>query len=480
MPEQDLSILKLIEDYTSSGALPMHMPGHKRRTSLAPYLEKLGVKYDMTEIEGFDNLQDPKGMLLKSMKRAVRLWGSRKCFYLVNGSSGGILAAVSTLARRGDKVIVARNCHMSVYNALELCGAEPVFIMPPLEESFGIYGSLQVEDLNAVIAQNPDAKAVILTSPTYEGIISDLPAICEAAHNRGIPVLVDEAHGAHLGFSHFFEGGAVEAGADIVIQSLHKTLPSLTQTALAHLNGNLIDETEFKRLLSVFQSSSPSYLLMSSMDACVRLLEDESAAIFENWEKNIRLFYEKVKPLKKLKIFARNGSGLHNNRIYSFDPSKILISTSKTTMSGAELAEILRRKYKIELEMASGSCALAMTGPGDTKEGLLRFANALLEIDAAFECVNRKKSSVVLSALPKRSCSLEEALHSEKILVETKNALGKICAEYVFAYPPGVPLLIPGEEISEEFLSAIEVNLSHGIALKSTSGNLPGGILIKD
>ena len=207
MPEQDLSILKFIEDYTSSGALPMHMPGHKRNITQAPYLEKLAAKYDMTEIEGFDNLQDPHGMILRSLKHATRLWGSKKSLYLVNGSSGGILAAVSTLAHRGDKVIVARNCHMSVYNALELSGAEPVFIMPPLEESFGIYGSLHVEELIRAIAQNPDAKAVILTSPTYEGVISDLRAICEAAHNRGIPVLVDEAHGAHLGFSPYFEGG---------------------------------------------------------------------------------------------------------------------------------------------------------------------------------------------------------------------------------------------------------------------------------
>ena len=239
------------------------------------------------------------------------------------------------------------------------------------------------------------------------------------------------------------KAAAVKAGADIVIQSLHKTLPSLTQTAVAHINGNLINDTEFKRLISVFQSSSPSYLLMSSIDSCVRLLEEEGSVIFENWEKNLRLFYEEVKPLKKLKIFAQNGNGLHNNIIYSIDPSKILISTSKTAMSGAELAEILRRKYKIELEMATGSCGLAMTGPGDTKDGLLRFAQALLEIDSAFERVNRKKSSVVLSAIPQKICSLEEALHSEKILLETKNAVGKTCGEYIFAYPPGVPLLIP-------------------------------------
>ncbi len=480
MPEPDMSILNLIESYTSSGALPMHMPGHKRNTALSQDLEKLGAKFDLTEIEGFDNLQDPKGMLLKSMKRASKLWGSRKCLYLVNGSSGGLLAAVGALAGRGDKVITARNCHMSVYNALELSGAEPVFLMPQLEKSFGIYASMQPDKVKKALAKNPDAKAVILTSPTYEGVISDVAAICEAAHKRGVPVIVDEAHGAHLGFSPFFAGGAVKAGADIVIQSLHKTLPSLTQTAIAHINGSLIDETELRRRLALFQSSSPSYLLLSSIDCCVRLLETDGAALFENWEENLKLFYDEVKPLEKLKIFAQNVNDLHKSNVSAFDPSKIFVSAREIALSGAELMELLRRKYKIELEMAWGYCALAMTGPGDTEEGMLRFARALLEIDSAFERVKTPKSGVVLNILPKRNCAIDEALRSEKILVETKCALGKTAAEYIWAYPPGVPLLIPGEEIGAEFLSALEENTRHGVALKSTSGNLPGGILVKD
>lgn len=478
MQEPDLSVLNLIESYIASGVLPMHMPGHKRNSLIAPYLEKLGARFDLTEIEGFDNLQDPKGILLKSMKRASKLWGSKKCFFLVNGSSGGLLAAVGALAGRGDKVIMARNCHMSVYNAMELSGAEPIFLMPPLEKDFGIYSSMQAKKVKETLIQNPGVKAVILTSPTYEGVISDISSICDAAHKKGVPVIVDEAHGAHLGFSPFFAGGAVRAGADIVIQSLHKTLPSLTQTAVAHINGSLIDETELKRRLAMFQSSSPSYLLMSSIDSCVRLIENDGAFLFESWEKNLRLFYDEIKPLEKLKIFMEND--LHKKHIHAFDHSKIVISARDIALSGAELMELLRRKYKIELEMASGYCALAMTGPGDTEEGMLRLARALLEIDAAFERAKASKSGVVLNSLPKRNCSIEEALRSGKILIEIKSALGKTAAEYVWAYPPGVPLLIPGEEVGLEFLAALEENSRNGVALKSTSGNLTGGILIKD
>ncbi len=475
----DSDILDLLEEYASSGSLPMHMPGHKRNTATAPYLGKLGAAFDITEIEGFDNLHAPGGVLQKAMLRASRLWGSGRSFFLVNGSTCGILAAVCALAKRGDRVIAARNCHMSVYNALELCGAEPVFIVPPCDSELGIYASLRPEDVEEALLHNPGAKLLVLTSPTYEGVISDVGAICRAAHSRGVPVLVDEAHGAHLGFSDYFPGGAVKAGADIVIQSLHKTLPGLTQTAIAHLSGKLADEGEFARMLSVFETSSPSYLLMSSIDGCVGLLESEGEMLFQRWEKSLGLFGERIGPLKHLKVLSHGGEALsdHGN-VFGFDRSKILISTQLASLTGVELMRLLRDEHRIELEMSSGALALAMTGLGDTPEALLRFADALLALDG--NCAPEKKSRSVPPpcATPKRLCGIGDALRSEKTVLPVKDASGKISAEYVWAYPPGVPLLIPGEEIGEDLADAMQSIEESGVRLKSTSGNLPSGLCV--
>ncbi len=477
MPDSD--IFDLIGEYASSGALPMHMPGHKRNAAMAPYLEKLGAAYDITEIDGFDNLHDAGGALRGAMLRASRLWGCRRSFFLVNGSTCGILAAVCAHAKRGDKVIAARNCHMSVYNALELSGAEPFFVAPPYERELGLHASLRPEDAEIALRRNPDAKLMILTSPTYEGVISDVESICRAAHSRGIPVLVDEAHGAHLGFSDYFGGGAVRAGADVVIQSLHKTLPSLTQTAIAHLSGSLADEKEFARMLSVFETSSPSYLLMSSIDACVGLLDSEGGKLFERWERSLLQFGERIRTLQRLSVPYHGDENPQNrSAIFGFDRSKILISTRNASMSGAELMRLLRGERKIELEMSSGTLALAMTGLGDTPETLSRLADALLAADS--RCLAEKKPRCAPPAplTPRPVCGIQAALHSVKTVIPLDDAAGRVSAEYVFAYPPGVPLLIPGEEISEELVGSLRSFEEYGTRLKSSSGNLPSGLCV--
>lgn len=473
MAEKEALLLKYIEDYVTAGNLPMHMPGHKRNDALAPYLKKLGAAYDMTEIAGFDNLHGAEDILLESMKRASRLWGSEETLFLVNGSSCGVLAAVSIAVKRGEKILVSRNCHMSVYNALELCGAEPVFIMPPADEEFEIYLSLTPSDVRRALQQNPDIRAVMLTSPTYEGVISDIAGICEAAHMRGVPVLVDEAHGSHLGFCDFFTGGAVSAGADIVIQSLHKTLPSLTQTAVAHIGGTLINRAEFKRRLSIFETSSPSYLLLSSIDGCVGLIKERGAELFKAWEQNIKDFEEKTASLKNLKIFMREKSCLHNEGVFKYDRSKILISSRGTALTGAGLMEVLRSRFHIELEMASGDSSLAMTGVVDTKESLSRLAEALLIIDTECKGEVQSRGSLIAVKLPESCCSIETALRSEKTVVCAAEATGRISAEYVWAYPPGVPLLIPGEAITGDFIESVRAFSGLGTALKSTSGGAP-------
>ena len=276
-----MDLRERLRTYGAGNAYPFHMPGHKRQKqqgSLFPY------DLDITEIDGFDNLHHAEGILEEAMERAAKLWGSRKSFFLVNGSSSGLLAGIRAVTKRGDKVLMARGCHRAVYHAVELCGLHPVYMQAEWVEEMQISGSIQPETVEKHLQEHPDCKLVILTSPTYEGVVSDITEIAKVAHRYGAYLLVDEAHGAHLGFSKGFPDTSVHLGADVVVQSLHKTLPCPTQTAILHVCTEQVDVTEVGRQLSVFQTSSPSYVFMAEIDGCVSLLEQKRDSLFAAYE----------------------------------------------------------------------------------------------------------------------------------------------------------------------------------------------------
>jgi len=432
----------IIDKLSKNKKIPMHMPGHKRNTSPAPYLKRLGAELDITEISGFDNLHDPCGIILDSMKKAANLRNARSAYYLVNGSSAGILAGICSLVSQGDTVICARNCHKSVYNALEISGAKAIFVLPKIHSETGISGSIDPKDIENEIKKNPEAKLVVLTSPTYEGVVSDIKEICRISHNSGIPVLIDSAHGAHLGFSDDFLTDAISLGADISVESLHKTLPSLTQTAVLYANGDLIDYEELKNKLTVFQSSSPSYLLIASIDGCINLLTDKKDKLFNDWSKRLSYFYKKTEGLKNLKILTNNGE------FFGLDKSKIVILTK----NGFKLSE-KRRKMGIECEMSSAGYVVAMTGTGDTKKSLSHLASCLLKLDAVSE--KHEPDKTIAITLPQKAMEIKEAKEKESRWVNINECSGKISADYVFAYPPGIPIVCPGEIISEEIKNTL-------------------------
>lgn len=424
------SLIKRLEQYEQQNNTPMHMPGHKRNPQIAPYLNHLSEQWDITEIEGFDNLHGAQGILKDAMEKASQHYGSDHTRFLVNGSTCGILAGIRSLTKRGDEILVARNCHKSVFHAIEICGLKPVFLLPPLMES-GIFGSVQPKQIEEKLKEHPNIKLVVVTSPTYEGVISDIASICTIAHQQNIPVLVDEAHGAHLDFHPCFSGGAVLAGADLVVQSLHKTLPSLTQTAILHTTGSRVNQKELDHQLSVFETSSPSYLLLASIDGCLGLLEKER---FTPWVRALDSFYEKTASLQQLSILQTT------KEQFLRDPSKIVIFSKNGFRLGEEL-----RKRRIEPELIAPTFVLAMTGMGDTAKTLQTLANALFEIDLLdFE---ETKTVAPVPALPHLAMLPETALQQEFELIPTNLATGRISAEYVWAYPPGIPLLIPGERI---------------------------------
>lgn len=464
-----MTLLEQLRRYGESGACPMHMPGHKRTDLGGP----LPWGLDITEIDGFDNLHDAQGILKDSMDRAARLYGSDRAFYLINGSTCGILAGICAAARPGDTVLLSRGCHKSVYHALELRELVPVYLTAPLDRATGVTASLPPQAVADALAAHPEAKLLIVTSPTYEGVCSDLKSIVDLAHSVGVPVLVDAAHGAHLGFSPAFPDGAVQSGADIVIQSLHKTLPSLTQTSLAHWNRGLVDGDEFARQLSIFETSSPSYLLMGSIDQCVDLLEQQGRDLFAAYENNLAAFDRAITGLRHLRVLCYGRDRLADHPgFFAFDPGKLVISTRGAGLTGPALMERLRREDHIELEMAMGDYVLAMTSVCDTEESLGRLASALLRVDAGLR-QEPVPATPAPCPLPERRLLISQARRMPGGAVPLAEAVGQVCGEMVWAYPPGVPLLVPGEVISAEMAEVLRDLSARGVCFHGERGCPP-------
>ena len=454
-----------IGEYANKNYLPMHMPGHKRNIKLLG--EKLPYKIDITEISGFDDLHHANGLIKNIENKARKIYGSKRSFILVNGSTCGILAGIRSVINFGDKVLIARNSHKSVYNAIELNNLNAIYISSKINK-YGIDGNIDVKEIDKKIKENKVIKLVVITSPTYEGVINNIKSIVSIAHKYNIPVLVDEAHGAHLRFmDNLYNKEALNSGADIVIQSLHKTLPALTGTALLHIQGELVREENVARELSIFETSSPSYILMSSIEECLDILIYKEE-LFKEYENNLKYFYKETKKLQKLKIL---GNEIENKEYYDF--GKIVIITKNTNITGKELADILRKEYKIELEMSSIDYALAMTSICDTKENFIRLLNALEEIDKKLENKEEKENKIEI-VLPEKKMNILDAIkNNNSKYLNYKETEGKISKEYIWIYPPGIPLITPGEIINKEIIQKINDYKNANIEVRTTFDKFP-------
>ena len=472
-------LLARLAAYCASDALPMHMPGHKRNRQALQLPEPVGV--DITEIDGFDNLHGAEDLLLACQRRAARVFGAEETHFLVNGSSGGILSAIAACVPRGGALLMGRNAHRAALNAVTIGGIRPEYLYPAFLPESGISGAIAPEQVDAALGRRPDIRCVFITSPTYEGVISDVAAIADACHRHGAVLIVDEAHGAHLGFGGFPES-AVRLGADVSVQSVHTTLGSLTQTALLHVSGPRVDRERLRRMLSVYQTSSPSYVLMASIDECVLRMEAQGDALADRWLANVAAFRRAVGGLRHLKLLpveaascsgAAVGAGSVDGVAFRFDSSKIVISARGTNIGGPELQRMLRERFHIELEMAAGHYAIAMTGIGDTEASVMRLADALLTIDAELTDVDAPAPVDPLSPRPQMVLTPAEADLVPAEDVPVVAAAGRICAETVFAYPPGIPLMVPGERVDGALLARLLAERARGVALHSQTGGLP-------
>jgi len=483
-----MDLIKKLEELQKSNIYPFHMPGHKRVLAKNSLMNKIyGI--DITEIDGFDNLGQAEGILKDAQEEAARLFKADKTFFLLNGATVGILSAICGLVNEEDIVIMARNCHKSVYNGVMLSGAKSYYIYPESESYFEICGGispLQVEEaINSLPADKK--KILVITSPTYEGVISDIEGIAQVCHNNNVLLVVDSAHGAHLGFSSDFPKSAIECGSDVVITSIHKTLPAPTQTALMHINKSCSEVARIEKMLRVFMTSSPSYVLMSGICDCLDLLEKEKDALFDNYSKNLNQFYEKASEFANLSLLTEEK--LTAKGSFLFDKGKILVSDTRGKYTGKELYNILRQEYDIQPEMALNGYVLLMSSIADDDKAFDRLYEALLGIDKHIsdESIPLKKRNLFGKIIDKfmagkikkvlfspgknldiqdnLSISFGPKLKAKKDFRETfwqdtswvpvELSEGKISANYVVPYPPCVPLIVPGEEISGEAVDRI-------------------------
>ncbi len=454
---------KLIE-YRGCGKYPFHMPGHKRQDKLLvdPY------EIDITEINDFDNLHHPEGIIKESMDNASRFFGTDKTWFLVNGSSCGLLAAIHAVTGIGDSIIIGRNCHKAVYNAIELRNLKVGYVYPQFIKEYGIHGGYNPRDIEEQLEKAKDSgekiKAVVVTSPTYEGIVSDIENIAQIVHRFGSILIVDEAHGAHLGIHERLPKPAYKLGADIVIESAHKTLPAMTQTAFLHLCGNRIGADKIQDILAIYQSSSPSYVLMASLDKCIRELQDKGRAKLERLLITLDKFYTKVNNLENIKVFGRERIG--KNGVFDFDICKITVFLDTYKMDGKDLEEELRQNYDFEMEMTSAKYVLGMTTMCDNLNQILKLAEALEEIDKKLKCSMQKCSSVKEKTIinsrnsEEKENSVVMSIYEAKSQTSTEEFFtkseGKISAQYIYVYPPEIPLIVPGEIITKKVIEQIK------------------------
>lgn len=448
-------------------------------------------RMDITETEGFDNLHQPQGILLKLQEKAAELCGAEESFYLVNGSTGGILSAVSAALPAGGHILMARNCHKSAYHAAYLRNLKISYLYPEVLEEYDVCEAVTAKQVREALMREPDTGAVLVVSPTYEGRIADIGAIAEAVHERGIPLIVDEAHGAHLGFSREVRENSCRQGADLVVQSVHKTLPALTQTALLHVNGERVDRELLRRFLRIYQTSSPSYLLMASIDNALQYLEQDAAGAYTQFRKRYEEMLESLSRCRVLKFLPADRERQ--------DLGKLLISVKNTEMTGRQLYDILLNEYGIQTEMAADSYVLAMFTLNDRQEGYDRMREALLEVDEGLrrrqssgkegryrpeeteeaghraeepgmETGHRAEKTREAGYRPEEpgmeACSLTEAWDGEREEIPLEESGGRLAGEFVNLYPPGIPLLVPGERITGELSRRIRAWLRQGLTVQ--------------
>ncbi|MEH7391434.1 aminotransferase class I/II-fold pyridoxal phosphate-dependent enzyme [Bacillus sp. JJ1474] len=459
-----------LKKHAEKNPIQFHIPGHKRGNGMDPefreFIGENALAIDLINISPLDDLHLPKGIIKQAQELAAKAFGADYTFFSVQGTSGAIMAMIMSVCGPGEKILVPRNVHKSIMSAIVFSGTIPIFIHPEVDPNFGISHGITPDSIERAIAQHPDTKAVLVINPTYYGISGDLKKIVEIAHMKDIPVLVDEAHGAHIHFHKELPLSAMEAGADLAATSVHKLGGSLTQSSILNLRGTLVSPKRVQSVLSMLTTTSTSYLLLSSLDVARKSLATEGQALLED---TIRKAEETRKKINKIEhLYCMGNEILESSAAVAMDPTKLLISVKELGLTGYQVEKWLRERFNIEVELSDLYNILCIVTAGDSEEELSTLVFALKELSMEFKSqVNQMiDSSVLLPKIPSLALTPRDAFYMDTEVIPFDDSEGRIIAEFIMVYPPGIPIFIPGEIITKENLEYTKTNIEAGLPVQ--------------
>lgn len=456
-------------EHAKKNPIQFHIPGHKKGAGMDPdfknFIGENALSIDLINIGPLDDLHAPKGIIKQAQDLAAEAFGADYTFFSVQGTSGAIMTMVMAVCGPGDKIIVPRNVHKSVMSAIIFSGAIPVFIHPEVDERLGISHGITTDSVEKALEQHPDAKGVLVINPTYFGISADLRKIVEIAHSHNVPVLVDEAHGVHIHFHEELPMSAMQAGADMAATSVHKLGGSMTQSSILNVRGNLVSPKRVQSILSMLTTTSTSYLLLASLDTARKQLAIKGHELIDRTIQLANYIRSEINEMEHL--FCVGEEILGSKATFDYDPTKLIISVKELGITGFEVEKWLRGMYNIEVELSDLYNILCIVTPGDTKNEADILLKALRELSTMrIEKTQALDAKVLLPDIPLLSLTPRDAFYAETELVPFDESEGRIIAEFIMVYPPGIPIFIPGEIITKDNLLYIKKNIEAGLPVQ--------------
>lgn len=456
-------------EHAKKNPIQFHIPGHKKGTGIDPEFRQFigdnALSIDLINIAPLDDLHQPKGMISNAQQLAAQAFGADHTFFSVQGTSGAIMAMIMTVCGPGDKIIVPRNVHKSVMSAIVFSGAVPIFIHPEIDPVLGISHGITTESVSKALQQNPDAKGVLVINPTYFGVAADLKKIVEIAHSYHVPVLVDEAHGVHIHFHEYLPISAMQAGADMAATSVHKLGGSMTQSSVLNVKEGLVSSNRVSTILSMLTTTSTSYLLLASLDVARKQLATKGKELLD---RTIQLAQSARSSINGIDhLYCVGEEILGTKATFDYDPTKLIISVKDLGITGYDAEKWLREVYNIEVELSDLYNILCIITPGDTEKEINLLVNALQQLSDQFSHLSGSVNiQVLLPDIPELVLTPRDAFYAETEIVPFEESAGRIIAEFIMVYPPGIPIFIPGEIITEENLKYIQKNIEVGLPVQ--------------
>jgi arginine/lysine/ornithine decarboxylase len=472
LDQNETPLFDALMEYVNRETIPFHVPGHKKGIGIDQefknFIGENPFKIDVTVFKLVDSLHHPTGPIKAAQELAADAYGSDACFFSIHGTSGAIQTMIMTVVGDGDKIIIPRNVHKSVTSGIIMSGAVPVFMHPEFDKKVGIAQGVTPETVEETLRNNPDAKAVLIINPTYYGVATDIKKIADIVHSYDIPLIVDEAHGPHLSFNDKLPISAMAAGADMCAQSTHKIIGALTQCSLLQVREGRIDMRRVQQLLNLLHTTSPSYILMASLDCARRQIALNGKELLDGTIELASYARREINNIPGLYCFGEDLIG--NPGVYAIDPTKITVTCRDLGITGYDLDMMLVNKYHIQVEMSDLYNVLAVGSFGDTKESIDKLINALKEISREYigktEII--KPDFIDIPEIPPASLNPRQAFNSKKAPVALKDSVGAISGEFLLAYPPGIPVLCPGEIITDEIVQYIQRLKAAGLYVQGT------------